>query len=131
MRSFFQLTGKEKTIELLRWVCVLPVAMLGGFGAFCIAGVVKSFGSFGGIVNILITQFPIGTAIVLAGAITAPRFRLATACCLAVPWVLVSYIIHVQQQRAHGAVPEYFPGVIAALATAAAVVYIFLKARKS
>ena len=28
MKSFFELTRKEKFIELLRWICVLPVALL-------------------------------------------------------------------------------------------------------
>ena len=30
MKTFSELTGKEKGIELLRWISVLPVALLAG-----------------------------------------------------------------------------------------------------
>jgi hypothetical protein len=30
MTSFSELTGREKAVELLRWILVLPAAALGG-----------------------------------------------------------------------------------------------------
>jgi hypothetical protein len=107
MKPFFALTAKEKGIELLRWVCVLPAAILGDYVGYIIGGTVGRLAQIVGLVHppsddsginrtlrYLIWMFPEGVASVIAAAKTAPRYRLATASVAAVLWILLIDTIH-------------------------------------
>lgn len=107
MKSLSALNPKEKGIELLRWMCVLPAAMLGDFAGYYLGGALGLLAQTLGIVNppsddsssnrllrYLIWLFPVGVTVVMVGAKTAPRLRLATASVLAVLWILWTNRIH-------------------------------------
>ncbi len=107
MKSFSELTRKEKGIELLRWISVLPAAVLGDYAGYVIGGILVWLALTVGLVNppsddsgfnrslrYLIWMFPKGVACVIAGAKTAPRCRLATASVVAVLWMLWTDMIH-------------------------------------
>jgi hypothetical protein len=106
MKSFSELTGKEKLIELLRWLCIPPAAMLGFVVAYYGGGFCLPLAEFVGIVNppsdmgfnrmlrYVIWLFPMGAAYVVAGALAAPRWRMLPALVLAVLWILWTGRIH-------------------------------------
>lgn len=128
MKPFSALTEKEKLIELLRWFSVLPAAVLGFFAAYYAGGFLLPLAEALGVVNppsdmgfnrylrYLIWLFPMGVAFVIAGAKTAPRFRLAAASVLAVLWVLWT-------GRTHGF--SYEAVISAAVAAGCGTAFIF------
>jgi hypothetical protein len=99
--------GKQKAIELLRWICVVPAAMLGDFVGYYLGGGLGMLAQVLGIVNppsddssgnrlfrYVIWLFPVGMIVVLAGAKTAPRYHLATAFVVGITWMLWTDRIH-------------------------------------
>ena len=135
MNSFSELTGREKMIEVLRWIAVLPAATLGGLAAHIIAIIGNSPGCTRGMVNpeesvfdrffvVLISNIAMGAATVIAGAKTAPRCRRATAIVLAVFWVFLSGMMFtVLLQRPTG-FWDYMAVVVGAVAATGGAVYV-------
>src|SRR5688500_9653792 len=107
MRPFSALTTWERVVELARWVCVLPAAVLGDYAGYILGGILGVLAVAVGLVNpasddsswnrslrYLIWMFPEGVTCVIAGAKTAPRWRLAIACVVAIVWILWVDRIH-------------------------------------
>ena len=133
MKSFSELTRKEKVIEVVRWVCVLPVAMLASLVGhlLTVAIVVQpvmngwSHEGTGRWLRHLIGGFLGGAAFVVAGAKTAPRFRRATALVLAAGYIVSAVGTHWVH---HG---DLIPVVAATVAAAGGVAYHFCSDRRS
>ena len=94
MKLFSELTKKEKVIECLRWVCVLPAALVSerigtGVTYFLVVRLVLNDLSYEGTdrwLRHLTGGFLGGAAFVVAGAATAPRFRRVTSITLFI-WI--------------------------------------------
>ena len=104
---------KQTRIDLLRWICVLPAAMFGEFAARQVSGLVWRFvidGWAGGsesnlaFAAKLMVHAVAAAGFVLAGALTAPRSRGATALVLAIVSAFLSLVIHVLGQQHPGTV---------------------------
>ena len=136
MRSFSELTGKEKSAELLQWLCVPAAAVLGVLALRIIVGFVMQHvlaqlsGSaampasdfrrfFLSCLNGLLTA----AVFVIAGAKTAPRGRLATAIVLAGLWSFYALGSHVLVQTSRG-VRNYTDFVVEVVAAAGAAVVV-------
>ena len=100
MKSSSETIEKEKKAGLLQWIIVLLTAVLGGFVAAIIAGAVMALVSSGGWLDALVTELARGAALVIAGAKSSPRSRLATALVLAGVWTSLSLTKHAL--RVHG-----------------------------
>jgi hypothetical protein len=108
MRPFSALTAREKASEVLRWICVLPAAVLGGFAASYISYFVgrltdyrwgaRAELNFAYDLLLLIHYIPKEAAFVIAGANTAPRSRLATTVVLIIAKIIILFIVHVVGQ---------------------------------
>ena len=136
MKSFSELTGKEKSTELLRWVCVPAAAVLGVLALRIIVGFVmpRAAAQLPGSVAMHTSDFrrfflhsvsSILTAavFVIAGAKTAPSGRLATASVLAGLWSLAALSSHVLVHLSQGT-PHYTHFVVEAVGAAGAAVVI-------
>jgi hypothetical protein len=141
MKPFSDLTGKEKSIELLRWVFVLPASVLAVLALGIIAGVAMppTMAQLPGTPLLLPSDFHrfilprifgalMAAAFVIAGAKMAPRRRVATAVGLAAVWMLYSFMIHVLVHLGRGKA-HYAHFVMAAVASAGAAAYIFYSAK--
>jgi len=136
MKSFSELTGQEKAIELLRWLLV-PVASVGVvFVLILIARIamppamarlpgtapppVSDFQRWvmPGIFNVLISA-----GLVFAGAKVAPRGRLVTALVLAALWIGYSFLIHIYVHLGRGT-PSYLHFALSVTATLLAAALI-------
>ncbi|MBI5761038.1 MAG: hypothetical protein HZA46_21145 [Planctomycetales bacterium] len=137
MKSFSELTGKEKSIEWLRWICVPPAAVLASLAPRIVVSLVISpavarlrgtpampVSDFSRYFLARIFTIVVGAAFVIAGAKTVPRFRFATAVVLAVGWILYSLTSHVLVHLGRGT-PHYTDFVIAGAGAAGGAVYIF------
>jgi len=113
MRPFSELTGRGKLFEVLRWLCVLPTALLGDIVVqFVIGAVVQiaSYGGWGGLgdsniayaLGVFLYYVPRKSAFVIAGAKMAPRHQMATAIGLTVLGLLFSLMTHVVGQHLAG-----------------------------
>ena len=106
----------NKAIEVLRWIGVLPAAVLGGYvGQFVVAitlGAAIRLAEHGGLIALsptslillttLIVQFPTRVGFVIAGATMAPRYRGLTALVLALAGILLSLTTHIVMQAVAG-----------------------------
>ncbi len=132
MKSFSELTGKEKSTELLRWICVPAAAVFVVFAFRSIAGFVMPpavaqlpgssampASDFYRIYLPWIFRILMGAVFVIAGAKTAPRCCLATAIVLAVLWSLISLNIHVLVHLSQGT-PHYTHFIVEAVAAVGA-----------
>jgi hypothetical protein len=140
MKSFAELTGKQKVIELLRWISVPAAAALGGFAARYISVLVSRLIVYGwgasaesdfvDYLRLLIFYVPKEAAFVIAGAMMAPRSRLAAAINLAVAAMLMSLVVHVLGQRNVGVVNyTHFTAESAGAALGAAYIFYSEKAK--
>jgi len=113
MKPFSELTGRGKLIEVLRWLCVLPAAVLGDIAAQFVVVAAFQVASFGGwgilgdsniayFLRVLLGYVPPKAAFVIAGAKMAPRYQRATAIMLALLGFLFSLMTHVISQRLAG-----------------------------
>lgn len=131
MKSFSELTRKEKAIELLWWIGVLPVAMLAGLvGHMLMVAIVVqpvmsglSREGTGRWLRHLIGGFLSGVPFVVAGAKTAPRFRRVTALVLAACSIVSAVGIHWVNHR------DVIPVVAATVAAVGGVAFLFYSER--
>ncbi len=136
MKSFSELTGKEKSTELLRWICVPAAAVLGVLALRIIAGFVmprvpaQLSGSaalpgsdFRRLFLHSVSGILTAAVFVIAGAKTAPRRRLAIAIVLAGLWSLSALSSHVLVHLSQGT-PHYTHFVVEAVGAAGAAVAI-------
>lgn len=137
MKLFSELTGKEKTIEVLRWFCVTPAAVLASLAPRLTAGLLMSpavaqpigmprlpDSDYSRFLLRLIFDLIMGAGFVIGGAKMAPRYRLATAIVLAVVWGVYSLLIHVLVHLGRGT-PHYMHFAVAAVAAGVGAAYIF------
>jgi hypothetical protein len=99
MKPFIELTTREKAIELLRWVGVIPAAVLGGYAAyvvFVLQNMVVHYLQVGPYIDffqrfllVIASNAVAGVVTVIAGAMTAPRCRRVTAIVLAISWTVL------------------------------------------
>ena len=136
MKSFSELTGKEKSSERLRWICVPAAAVLGVFVLRIIAGFVMmpALALLSGSAAMPASDFRrfflscvsgilTAAVFVIAGAKTAPRGRLATAIVLAGLWSLSALGSHALVHLSQGT-PHYTHFVVEAVGAAGAAVAI-------
>lgn len=132
MKPFSALTRKEKAIELLRWLCVLPAAALGD-----LAGKIV----YGGVAALLLRDLTYegtdrwvrhvtacllsGIAVVVTGAKMAPRCRRTTAMVLAVIAVALATRTH---WVVHG---DDLPVIAEAVGVACGVVVVLCAERRN
>ena len=99
--------------EVLRWLCVLPAAFLGGMLARFILRIVFQIARFGGWDTVghssiaewffvFLSYVPGPLAFVVGGAMTSPRYQRTTAVGLAVFGILLSLTIHLVGQYLAG-----------------------------
>lgn len=127
---------KAKMIEALRWIAVLPAAVLGGLAAHLIVIVVNSPGCTRGILRpdesvldrffvVVTSNIAMGLATVFAGAKTAPRQRKVVAVVLAVLWVFFSGMVFtVLLQRRTGFL-DYVAVIVRAIGAVVAAACIY------
>ena len=136
MKRFSDLTGKEKLVELLRWLLVPAAAVLGVLALGFIAGLLippllaqppgsppAPLSAFRRLVLPRILSILVAAGFVIAGAKTAPRFRIPTAVVLAIVWALYSFMSHVLIHLGRGT-PHYAHFAVAAVAAASAAAYV-------
>lgn len=115
MKPFRELTGQQKAVELLRWLAVLPAAVIGSYIVRFVVGIAGALAvkigwlnpGSAGIAYYLFSflyYVPKETAFVIAGTTMAPRFRRVTAFLLAAVAIFCSLIIHVLGQNHPGSV---------------------------
>lgn len=138
MKPFSELTAAEKSVEVLRWLCV-PVAAV--VGAMAVPMVLRL------LIPPAMAQLPgtppaptadlqryvlpwiapivMAIPLVVAGAMTAPRWRFATAIVLAALWTAYAVQFYLVVHWLHGGHGHYahFVVAIAAGATGVACVY--------
>jgi hypothetical protein len=113
MPPFSSLTSRKKLIEMLRWVCVLPAAVLGEIVVrYAIGLCVRTAGDGGwrpfgdstpaSFLWTLLCYAPPESAFVIAGAMLAPRRPMTTAIVLAVLRFILSLMTHVVGQHLAG-----------------------------
>jgi hypothetical protein len=112
MKPFSELTNRERSIEVLRWLGVLPAAVLAHFAArFALGSVVllASHAAWGFddstiayYLKVILYYLPPKSAFVIAGAKMAPRHQRATTIALTVVGVIFSLMTHVVGQHLAG-----------------------------
>jgi hypothetical protein len=141
MKLFSELTGKEQALEAWRWLCVPLVAVLTvvALGMASRLMMPPVYAQPPGTPPMQLSEFHqyvlprifgiLMAAFVVAGAKTAPRFRLATAVALAAGWIAYAMMNFVLIHLGRGA-PHYLNFTLAIAATAGAAGYIFYSERK-
>ncbi len=113
MTRFNDLTSREKAIEVVRWLCVLPAALLASsltqfiFGLtirtiFRDAGVAVDDSQVAYYLGMCLYHVPWGFVLVVAGARMAPRHQFAAAFVLTVLGVVLSLLTHLVGQYLAG-----------------------------
>jgi hypothetical protein len=138
MKSFAELTAKQKWIEVLRWFCILPAAVLAGMVPRLVYRLLvpPQMVQPPGVPPIRISDFQrfylpyimgaiMAAAFVIVGARVAPRGRVAVATVLAVLWIIYWYMEHVLPHDSHDLryYRYFFVATIAAAAAVASVAY--------
>jgi hypothetical protein len=108
MRWFAELSTRDKSIEVVRWVLVLPAAWLAGMAPRFIARVLipptmvqppgmprPRVSDFQQIYLPHLLAVVMAAAFVIVGAKVAPRRRVLVAGILAALWIAFSFLIHV------------------------------------
>ena len=127
MKSFSELTGKDKAIELLRWLLVPCVPLLMVIATLFIVwslipvevGRSSDFQRYSPWVITMLW----GAGSVIAGAKTAPRGRIATAVVLALLWTLLLFKESVLEHHGRDT-PDYTRFLVATLSAASGVGFI-------
>ena len=134
---------RDKVIELVRWLGVLPASVGGWFLGKTISRVLYWLISIGGTVNlremhypdfllVLLFYPPKSAAFVVLGALMAPRFRTASAVVLAILTVLLSLQIHVTGQRNPGSTNymHFSTESLGAVCGAAGIAYFVARSKR-
>jgi hypothetical protein len=144
MQSFHELTSREKRIQILRWLCVLPAAALAEFVVHWIVGSVLRVavsavpGALGE--SIVADSFmvlylaPATAAFVVVGAKVSPRRQFETAIALAVLGILLSLATHVIVQLFGGnrvGFRNYMHFTAEAVGAIGGAAYVFVQARRN
>ena len=134
--AFHELTGSEKAIEVLRWLAVLPVAVIAGVAAHLLAIIGNSPGCTRGLINpdesvldrcfvVLVSNVAMGAVIVIAGAKTAPRYKQVVAIVLAVVWIFFSGMVFTVLLQRPAQFWDYMAVVVGAIAAVGGAAYIY------
>jgi len=137
---FADLNGRQKAIEILRWMAVLPAAILGGLAAHLVAIIGNSPGCTRGMVNpdesvldkffvVLMSNALMGAVTVVAGAKTAPRHRRIVAVVLAVAFIFVcgmTFTVALQRQFSPW---DFMAIIVGAVAAATGAAHVCLEKR--
>ena len=113
MKAYSELTGLGRLIEVLRWLCVLPAAVLGDIALEIVVAAAVQIADYGGSgilddsdvaysLRLFLYYVPQKSAFVIAGAKMAPRYQRATAIALTVLGFLFSLMTHVIVQHLDG-----------------------------
>ena len=114
MTAFSELTGRRKAIELLRWLCVLPAAVLGGLATCYIGGLLSRFfmsiwgtsvdSTFVSFFRLVLLNVPKSAAFVVAdGPVAVPTLELTVHVRAPLPlardWVLGRYATRLARDK--------------------------------
>jgi hypothetical protein len=110
MKPFSELTGRGKLIEVLRWLGVLPAAVIADvatqFVGDAVVQIARNVGwnilgtsNFANALILFLFYLTPTSAFVIAGAKTAPRHQRATAIVLTLLGILFSLLTHVISQH--------------------------------
>ena len=138
MKTFSELTGKEKLIEVLRWIAVLPAAALGGAAAHILIILGNSPGCTRGMINpdesiidrlmvVTISNIAFGATVVIAGAKTAPRARRVTAFVLTGLLIFTSGMLVTVLIGKPTAFADYLAVVVATASAIGGAIYIHVQ----
>ena len=108
MRAFAELSRTEKSIEVVRWLCVVPAAWVAGMAPRFIEALVRppALAQLPGTPRPPVSDFQriylphllgivMAAAFVFVGAKVAPRRRVLVAVVLAAFWTAYAFMIHV------------------------------------
>lgn len=141
MRSFTELSAREKCIDVVRWLLVVPAAWLAGMAPRFIYMLVRppAMVQLPGTPRPPVSDFQriylphllgivMAAAFIVVGAKVAPRWRVPVAGILAAAWIVFAYLIHV---RPHGSFElRYLTYFMAATVGAlAATIYVWWSER--
>ena len=137
MKPFSELTGRQRAVEILRWLAVPVVAVLTMFVLQTLArlAIPPVYAQLPGtppptapiippIVTYRALSILLAVAFVAAGALTAPRRRLLAATVLAALWIVYAFLIHVLVHLGRGP-PHYLDFALAATAAGGGIALIY------
>jgi hypothetical protein len=137
MRSFAELSAREKSIELVRWVLVVPAACVAGMALVFLERFIRPpmmvqppgtprppVSDFQRVYLPHLLGIVMAAAFVIVGAKIAPRWRLPVAGILAAVWMVFSYLIHVGPHASFELryLTQFFVATVGAIG---AVVYVW------
>jgi hypothetical protein len=109
MQSFTELSAREKSIDVLRWLLVVPAAWLAGMAPRFIERLMRPpvMAQLPGTPRLPVSDFQriylphllgivMAAAFIIVGAKVAPRWRVPVAGILATAWIVFSYLHHVR-----------------------------------
>jgi hypothetical protein len=145
MKPFSELTGRGRLVEVLRWLCVLPAAVLVHTALELVVEATVQIASFGGwgifgdsniayLPRLFLFYVSPKAAFVIAGAKTAPRYQRATAIVLTLLGFLFSLLTHVISQHRAGrrvGITNYTHLLAESVGLLVAAAYIVLEVRKN
>ena len=145
MKPFSESTGRQRLIEALRWLCVLPAAVLGHIALEFVVGAAWQIGRSGGwaipgdsnsayYLMMFLHLVPPKSAFVIAGARMAPRYQRATAIVLTLLGFLFSLMTHVISQHQAGrrvGITNYTHLFVEFAGAVGGAAYIVLAARRN
>jgi hypothetical protein len=141
MRSFAELSARDKSIEVVRWVLVVPAAWLAGMALPFLERLVRPpmMAQLPGTPRPQVSDFQqtylphllgivMAAAFVIVGAKMAPRWRVTVAGILAALWIVFSYLIH---GMPHGSFELRYliRPIVATVSAVAAAVYVWQSER--
>ncbi|HYC53697.1 MAG TPA: hypothetical protein VEL28_01995 [Candidatus Binatia bacterium] len=136
MDAFSELNARDKIIEVVRWVAVLPAAALAGTAAHVAAILLNSAGCTAGMMNpeestldrfyvVVLANVAMGAGAVIAGARTAPRRQSETAIGLAALLVFYSGMIFTALLQRPTTIWDYVAVPITAVASVGAAFHVY------
>jgi hypothetical protein len=142
MRSFAELGANEKLIEIVRWVCVAPAAVLAGMAPRYLVSLLippplaqppgtppVPVSDFQRYFLPYLMGFVMAALFVIVGAKISPRRRVLVAIVLAVLWTLYSFVVHVLPHLPHD--PRHYRHLyVAAISAAVAAANIWYSERR-
>jgi len=145
MKPISELTGRRRLIEVIRWLCVLPAAVLGDIAAEFVVETVAQIATYGGwgtlgdssiaySLRLLLFYVLPKSAFVMAGAKMAPRYQRATAVVLTFLGLLFSLMTHVIVQHLDGkrvGIVNYTHVLAESAGMLGGAAYILLQARRN